>query len=200
MKKTIVKIYREKIEIKNPNKHGDFSLLSSIKKSKIYLLFAEDVSYVFQATIPSKLKKLEEKQYILDLVTKHIPEDLNNHIWGYKILGKNKEKKHIVIFSPVKEVYEKVKSELSINSINVMRFETSQIARLFGQNDFEGIQKEKNTSLKFENIFNQSINQKKLGLTKIVNFKFILVWLLLTISSSALGSLFAFFVFFKIAS
>lgn len=192
MAKTTVRVYKDKIEIKNPNKTGDFNLLSSIKNFKINLIFGEDISYVFQATIPNKLKKIEENHYILDLVTKHIPEDLNNHIWGYKVLNQNKERKHIVIFSPVKEIYVQIQDILFQNNIKVSKFETSQIARLFGKNDIEGIQKEKKSTIKFEN---KKIKNLKNNNTNFFDFKFKIVWFMLTIFASALGAFGAFLVF-----
>jgi len=191
-KKSILKIYRNKVEIKNPNKSGDYLILSILKNKKINLIFSEEVSYVFQATIPSKLKKIEEMNYILDLVTKHIPEDLNNHIWGYKVLSKNKEKKHIVIFSPIKEIYEQVKELFEKYNIKVVRFETSQIARLYAKSDFEGVLKENKTTIKFEN--------KKLSKTNFVNLNYKFVWIFLTTFSSAIGSLLAFSIFTRFAS
>ena len=123
-------------------------IIADNKPKSVRILLGEELSYVLRLSVPLDLSEEDEREYIGRQISNKIPEILTDRDWDYKDLHFNivqkkqtQKSKEVIVFSPVKGVFDLISSAIRKAGVKVDAVEPEQIARIRDKNPLVGIAK-----------------------------------------------------------
>lgn len=133
-----------------------------LKAKKIRVLLADELSYVLRLKIPSEISSKKEREYIAEIVSKKIPEVLEEGDWDYRelrfnIAQRTRDKsgeREVVVFSPVKAVFIALSEAVKKVGLEVEAIEPEAIAKTRDTNPLVGLALKKDIKGKDKEVLN----------------------------------------------
>lgn len=130
------------------------------KAKKIRILLGDNLNYTFNLNIPGDLTGKEEREYVFEKVRELVPENLSETDWDYreiksKLKHANQTKK-VIVFVPVKGLYDMLQMALDNSSFEVEAIEPELIAGLRNSNPLVGLAMKKDIKGKDQEVLNLS--------------------------------------------
>lgn len=134
------------------------NIFSQIKASygsqPVRILLADELSYLLELPIPPSVSSIQERSYIQEQLATHIPEVLHSHDWDFKeVFLKGKEKK-VLVFAPVKLVYDALLKASQVSGIEIEAIEPIVLASKRHKNPVIGLALKKDLKGKDEQVLN----------------------------------------------
>lgn len=140
--------------------------LAKIKKdlsaNTVRILFVKDISYVLKIEAPASMSGGELKDYLGQKISEQIPEILGEGYWDYKDLSfsiksqniKEDNSKEVIVFSPVKGVFENLSKALANADLKVEAIEPEEVAATRDANPLIGLSMKEDIKGEDEEVLN----------------------------------------------
>lgn len=133
----VIKILKEKLRFRN-----------------VRLLIDDDLSYVMKLSLPAKVDKVNERNAIFEKFSSHVPDELKDTEWDYKVLGSNGPEIEVLAFAPVRNEFEKVLQGLTSNKVDIEAVEPVLLSSTRNENPVLGLAMKKDISGDDANVLN----------------------------------------------
>lgn len=134
------------------------SLYSFIKttvgSNRVRILLPDEYSYVLELSIPATVAPHQERVYIHEQLSRHIPEVLHANDWDYKEITSKGTEKNVLIFAPVKVAYDAIYKAVQESDLPIEAVEPVAIAGKRNNNPILGLAMKKDITGKDEEILN----------------------------------------------
>lgn len=138
---------------------------SDLKLKKARILLSSDLSYVLRMKIANDTPAKQKREIIAQEINKNIPEVLADGQWDYKEIvfdgQQNSPEREIMVFSPVKEIYELINKAIESCGFEIEAIEPEEVAQIRDVNPVFGLAKKKDIKGKDETTLNIKFNQEE---------------------------------------
>lgn len=134
------------------------AIKNKLKSSTFRIVFADDLSYLLEFVIPSKLSGDQEREFIFDKIKENVPDKLDDSEWDFKSAGKATHKadgtKKVIVFAPVRKFLHLLEEAAKEADVVIEAIEPKALAVTRHSNPLIGIALKKDIKGKDEDVLN----------------------------------------------
>ena len=150
-------------------------ILHKEKLNKVRVLVADDLAYSLELEIDKGLKS--ERDFIAKEIEKEIPELLENQDWDYSVTKETKEKKKVLVFALVGNLWKVLKEFFQQSNVEVEAIESISLAQKRNKNPFIALTEKKDIRGNDDEVLNLTLDVDK----KTPFLSYFLVFLLISV-------------------